>query len=136
MTGAAYAGAPAFEAPAPRLTAWRLILAGASVFLLLVYSQAWVFPLMGEQATAEQGGLIRALYLPAYAAGFLLLAVSPGATFQVTISASVRPSAPARATPSASWRRPSSGPSPRTRPCAGSSPPIARRSAAWSWPRG
>lgn len=85
MTGAAYAAAPAFETPAPRLTAWRLILACASVFLLLVYSQAWVFPLMGEQATAEQGGLIRALYLPAYAAGFLLLAASPGATFQALL---------------------------------------------------
>ena len=70
--------APPRAAP---VTAWRLILAAAGVFLLLVYSQAWVFPLMGEQADTSQSGLIRALYLPAYAAGFLLLAVAPGAAF-------------------------------------------------------
>lgn len=70
--------APTRAAP---ITAWRLVLAGAGVFLLLVYSQAWVFPLMGEQADTSQSGLIRALYLPAYAAGFLLLAVAPGAAF-------------------------------------------------------
>lgn len=78
MSGFTYAR-PQAPARAPPITAWRLILAAAGVFLLLVYSQAWVFPLMGEQADTSQGGLIRALYLPAYAAGFLLLAVSPGA---------------------------------------------------------
>ncbi len=80
MSGLSYAAARAPAQAAP-ITAWRLVLAAAGVFLLLVYSQAWVFPLMGEQANTSQGGLIRALYLPAYAAGFLLLAVSPGAAF-------------------------------------------------------
>lgn len=70
---------------APPLTAWRLMLIGAALFLLLVYSQAWVFPLMGEQATAAEGGLIRVLYLPAYAAGFLLLAASPWASLQALL---------------------------------------------------
>ncbi len=80
MSGLTYATTMAPPRAAP-VTAWRLILAAAGVFLLLVYSQAWVFPLMGEQADTSQSGLIRALYLPAYAAGFLLLAVAPGAAF-------------------------------------------------------
>lgn len=80
MSGLTYATTIAPTRGAP-ITAWRLILAAAGVFLLLVYSQAWVFPLMGEQADTSQSGLIRALYLPAYAAGFLLLAVAPGAAF-------------------------------------------------------
>lgn len=80
MSGLTYATAMAPTRAAP-VTIWRLVLAGAGVFLLLVYSQAWVFPLMGEQADTSQSGLIRALYLPAYAAGFLLLAVAPGAAF-------------------------------------------------------
>lgn len=80
MSGLTYATTMAPTRAAP-ITAWRLVLAGAGVFLLLVYSQAWVFPLMGEQADTSQSGLIRALYLPAYAAGFLLLAVAPGAAF-------------------------------------------------------
>ena len=57
MTPAGYAYG---SLPAP-LTAWRLLLVGAAVFLLLVFSQAWVFPLMGEQASAAEGGLIRVL---------------------------------------------------------------------------
>lgn len=86
MTGQAYAaGALAAPSAAPRLTIWRLLLVGAGLFLLLVYSQAWVFPLMGEQATAAEGGLIRVLYLPAYAAGFLLLAASPWASLQALL---------------------------------------------------
>ncbi|HMP63550.1 MAG TPA: O-antigen ligase family protein, partial [Phenylobacterium sp.] len=80
--GPAYVAAPR---PAPPLTLWRLLLLGAALFLLLVYSQAWVFPLMGEQATAAEGGLIRVLYLPAYAAGFLLLAASPGASLMALL---------------------------------------------------
>ena len=81
MTPAGYAyGSP----PAP-LTAWRLLLVGAAVFLLLVFSQAWVFPLMGEQASAAEGGLIRVLYLPAYAAAFLLFAAAPGTTLQALL---------------------------------------------------
>ena len=80
MSGLTYTTTMAPTRAAP-ITAWRLVLAGAGVFLLLVYSQAWVFPLMGEQADTSQSGLIRALYLPAYAAGFLLLAVAPGAAF-------------------------------------------------------
>lgn len=45
----------------------------ASVFVLLIFSQAWVFPLAGEDAEAASG-LIRNLFLPAYAAGLLVLA--------------------------------------------------------------
>jgi len=50
VTGRAYAaGALAAPSAAPRLTIWRLLLVGAGLFLLLVYSQAWVFPLMGNR---------------------------------------------------------------------------------------
>ena len=127
MTGLAYA--PSL-ASAPPLTAWRLLLAGASVFLLLVYSQAWVFPLMGPQADVSQGGLIRALYLPAYAAGFLLLTVSPGATFQALLRQPFLVALMLLVAASTLWSIA------RTRPCDGCSPPIARRSAAWCWPHG
>jgi len=83
VTPAGYA--PPHAPTAAPLTAWRRLLGGAAVFLLLVFSQAWVFPLMGEQASAAEGGLIRVLYLPAYAAAFLLLATSPGAALQAVL---------------------------------------------------
>jgi O-antigen ligase len=57
----------------------------AAVFLMLIYSQAWVFPLMGEKANEAAAGLIRALYIPAYAAGVFLLALTPLATLKAAM---------------------------------------------------
>lgn len=52
----------------------------AAVFLFLVYSQFWVFPLFGEPMSASAGSLLRVLFLPAYGAGFVLAALSPRET--------------------------------------------------------
>ncbi len=51
--------------------------AGA-LLMLLIYSQGWVFPLIGEGAEAEAaGGLARNLFFPAYLIGFLFLVRAP-----------------------------------------------------------
>jgi O-antigen ligase len=47
----------------------------AAVFVLLTYSQGWTRPLTGDDAA--DSALIRTLFLPAYAAGIGLLALSP-----------------------------------------------------------
>jgi len=62
---------------ASRSALWRATALGFAIFLLVVYSQAWVFPVMGEKANEAAGGLVRALYLPAYAAGLALAASAP-----------------------------------------------------------
>jgi len=49
----------------------------AAVFMLLTYSQGWVFPLTGRSGASADSILIRAMFLPAYAAGVLLLALGP-----------------------------------------------------------
>lgn len=46
----------------------------AAIGMLVAYSQAWVFPLVGDGAGAEAaGGLIRACYFPAYMVGAVFL---------------------------------------------------------------
>ena len=64
----------------PRWTAWRLFTLAAAAGIFLVYSQFWVFPLLGESGDSAASGLVRVLYLPAYGAALLLFALSPGAT--------------------------------------------------------
>lgn len=61
--------------PDDRATAIDVAAFAASVLVLIVFSQAWVFPLMGEKADPSASGLIRALYLPAYACGVGVLAL-------------------------------------------------------------
>jgi len=46
------------------------------VFVLLVFSQGWLVPLFGDKTGAAEGGLIRAMYFPAYAAGLVVLMTS------------------------------------------------------------
>lgn len=67
-------------APAPRLTAWRAMTLGASALIFLIYSQFWVFPLLGDTGNPSASGLIRALYLPAYGAAAVLMLLTPRAT--------------------------------------------------------
>ncbi len=52
----------------------------AAVFLLLVYSQGWETPLTGGGDETADSDLIRSLFLPAYAAGIGLLALTPWRT--------------------------------------------------------
>lgn len=57
----------------------------ASVAMLLIYSGGWELPLFGENAGESAGGIMRVAYLPAYAAGFLLVALSPRNLIRVMI---------------------------------------------------
>jgi hypothetical protein len=56
---------------------WGAVGFGAGVFLLLIHSQGWELPLTGGGDETSDSGLIRALFLPAYAAAVLLLAMGP-----------------------------------------------------------
>jgi exopolysaccharide production protein ExoQ len=71
---------PAAAMPGARASRVDIAAKAAAVFVLLIYSQAWVFPLMGPNPTGGEGGLIRAIFLPAYAGGFALLLSAPVAT--------------------------------------------------------
>lgn len=53
--------------------------------MLLIYSGGWELPLFGENAGESAGGIMRVAYLPAYAAGFLLVALSPRNLIRVLI---------------------------------------------------
>lgn len=79
LYGAAPAAAPA------RLTFAHLVLFGLAVVALLIYSAGWELPLVGENATEAGSAILRLGYLPAYAAGFALIAMRPGASFRVLI---------------------------------------------------
>ncbi|MGH6996724.1 MAG: O-antigen ligase family protein, partial [Phenylobacterium sp.] len=68
-------------AQTPRLTAWRAMTLGASALIFLIYSQFWVFPLLGDAGNPSASGLIRALYLPAYGAAAVLILLTPRSTF-------------------------------------------------------
>ncbi len=49
----------------------------AAVFMILTYSQGWELPLVGGGDESGDSDLIRTLFLPAYAAGVALVALSP-----------------------------------------------------------
>ncbi|WP_419321467.1 O-antigen ligase family protein [Caulobacter sp. ErkDOM-E] len=53
--------------------------------MLLIYSGGWELPLFGENAGESAGGIMRVAYLPAYAAGFLLVALNPRNLIRVLI---------------------------------------------------
>ena len=69
------AAAPARAATTLDVVAWL-----ATVAMLLLYSQAWLVPVFGETVAVQEGGLVRALYFPAYAVGIFLLTLKPGAS--------------------------------------------------------
>jgi O-antigen ligase len=68
-----------------RLTFPRIALFALAVFALLLYSGGWELPVVGENATESGSAILRVAYLPAYAAGFALIALRPGASFRVLI---------------------------------------------------
>lgn len=66
----------AFAPAAPRehrLTLADTVFASLAVFLLIIFSQGWIMPLMGETVNASSGGIIRLIYFPAYFAGLALV---------------------------------------------------------------
>jgi O-antigen ligase len=63
----------------------QIALFGLAVFALLVFSGGWELPAVGENATEAGSAILRVGYLPAYAAGFALIALRPGSTLRVVI---------------------------------------------------
>jgi O-antigen ligase len=63
----------------------QIALFGLAVFALLVFSGGWELPAVGENATEAGSAILRLGYLPAYAAGFALIALRPGSTLRVVI---------------------------------------------------
>lgn len=63
----------------------QIVLFGLAVFALLVFSGGWELPAVGENATESGSAILRLGYLPAYAAGFALIALRPGASLRVLI---------------------------------------------------
>jgi len=68
-----------------RLTFVQMALWALPVMALLLYSGGWELPLVGENATEAGSAILRVGYLPAYAAGFALIALRPGSTLRVMI---------------------------------------------------
>jgi exopolysaccharide production protein ExoQ len=55
---------------------WRLVNFCISLVIFLIFSQAWVFPLLGDKGDPSTSGLVRNLFFPAYGLGIILLATS------------------------------------------------------------
>jgi O-antigen ligase len=71
-------------APA-RLMFSQIALFSLAVISLLVFSGGWELPAVGENATESGSAILRVGYLPAYAAGFALIALRPGASLRVLL---------------------------------------------------
>lgn len=68
-----------------RLTLSKIAVFGLALFSLLLYSGGWELPVVGENATEAGSTILRVAYLPAYAAGFALMALRPGASLRVLV---------------------------------------------------
>jgi hypothetical protein len=68
-----------------RVDPWELTAFVLSVLSILVFSQAWVFPMLGENGDPAASGLVRALFLPAYGCALILLAMQPMATLAAVV---------------------------------------------------
>ncbi len=62
-----------------RTTALDVLAFCASLAIILIYSQCWFMALAGDKSEATDSALIRAMFFPAYAAGLLLVLLSPAA---------------------------------------------------------
>lgn len=65
-----------------RADLWDWLAFGLAALIVLIYSQGWIAPVFGVTIDEGASGAIRNVYLPAYAAGIVLLAMTPGATVQ------------------------------------------------------
>ncbi|WP_340646308.1 O-antigen ligase [Phenylobacterium sp.] len=69
----------------PQVDLWRLAIFATSVFIMLIFSEGWVFPLRGDAGLTTFDSLIRVAYLPAYGAALLLLALTPLSAFSAVM---------------------------------------------------
>jgi O-antigen ligase len=81
------APAAAWTAPEQRdrTDPWDWLAFGLGLLIVLIYSQAWIMPVFGATIDEASSGTIRNVYLPAYAAGVMLLAMAPLATAQALL---------------------------------------------------
>ena len=68
-----------------RLLLPQIAIVSTAVFLLLIYSRGWELPLFGETASVSAAGFMRVANLPAYAAGFALIALDPRNLIRATL---------------------------------------------------
>lgn len=76
------------RAPAPadsRVTLWTIATIGAAAVIFLIYSQFWVFPILGDKGNPAASGLVRALSVPAYVAALALFALQPWDVIRATL---------------------------------------------------
>nr|WP_272886711.1 O-antigen ligase [Phenylobacterium aquaticum] len=71
--------------PADHVTAFRLLVFGCAVGIVLIFSQAWVFPLLGDNEDAAADSLVRALFFPAYGMALFLAVLAPASAFWATL---------------------------------------------------
>jgi exopolysaccharide production protein ExoQ len=69
----------------PQVSLWSLTIFGASVLILLIFSEGWVFPLRGDANNTAFDKLIPLGYLPAYAAAAFLMVLTPASVFKAVI---------------------------------------------------
>lgn len=68
-----------------QISVWDLAIFAASVSILLIFSEGWVFPLRGDANNTAFDKLIPLGYLPAYAAAALLMALTPVSVVRAVI---------------------------------------------------
>lgn len=71
--------------PADHVTAFRLLVFACAVGIVLIFSQAWVFPLLGDNEDAAADSLVRALFFPAYGMALFLAVLAPASAFWATL---------------------------------------------------
>jgi exopolysaccharide production protein ExoQ len=73
-----YAAWPASVHRPRRADMWDWMVFGLCVVMILIHSQAWVVPVVGQKFDAANSALVRNAFLPAYGMAILLLAMRPG----------------------------------------------------------
>lgn len=71
--------------PVDHVTAFRLLVFACAVGIVLIFSQAWVFPLLGDNEDAAADSLVRALFFPAYGMALFLAVLAPASAFWATL---------------------------------------------------
>jgi O-antigen ligase len=64
--------------PGERTTTMEIASFLVGVFVILLYSQAWVMPIAGDKVAAADSGMVRSVFFAGYAAALALILVRPG----------------------------------------------------------
>ena len=68
-----------------QVSVWDLTVFAASVLILLIFSEGWVFPLRGDANNTAFDSLIRLGYIPAYGAAVFLLVLTPASALMASL---------------------------------------------------